>query len=198
MAFQAPLIRKTGLLLSFVVIFCLGGCVSYLAYEGAYEGKVIDRESGKPIEGAVVHGVWYKSYPGSGGATPPIYDSREVLTGTDGRFVIQGQGALVLSNLQLMDITVIKAGYTQINPSTWGVSGTPDIEWQGETAIIKLRSMTLETRKQRRFTMPVLDDANKMRLLTRECDKERTELGLPSEYSYNDRNEKSGASELRN
>ena len=62
------------------------GCVSMLRYDGPYEGRVIDAETGKPIEGAVAHGTWMKVYPNPAGSSSEYYDSYEVLTNKEGEF----------------------------------------------------------------------------------------------------------------
>ena len=58
-------ISSAKLLLMAVLLVLFSGCVSLVYYEGNYHGKVIDAETLQPIEGAVVLGVWSKSYPGT-------------------------------------------------------------------------------------------------------------------------------------
>jgi len=59
--------RQFQLFLLAAVFLVSTGCVSYGRVDGPYEGKVIDAQTGQPIEGAVVSGVWNKAHPGVGG-----------------------------------------------------------------------------------------------------------------------------------
>ena len=97
------------IIMSFMLVFC-SGCASMLRIDGPYEGKVIDAETKQPIEGAVVHGSWFKrDLLGYG----EYYDSHEVLTDKYGEFKIPGKGLLVLSKIESMGVTIFKAGYEE-------------------------------------------------------------------------------------
>jgi hypothetical protein len=187
MATKKILINGIKVLLSTLVVICLGGCITYFGSDGPYEGKVIDAETGQPIEGAVIHGLWYMAHPGPGGATHTVYSSREVLTDANGHFNIPGQGLLFFSNLEPMDVTILKAGYTQIYDYIWGFTDTKGMGVEllnKNMAVFKLRRMTLEERKKRSITMPVIDSSGKMKLLRKESNREKIEMGLTSEYLY--------------
>jgi protocatechuate 3,4-dioxygenase beta subunit len=93
-------------------------------YDGHYEGRIIDADTGQPIEGVVVLGVWYREYPGAGGAVHEYYDARETVTDQNGEFKIEGLGLLVMSNIIPMDVLIFKAGHTHYGLMTWkGLKG---------------------------------------------------------------------------
>lgn len=91
-----------GLLLS----LCVGtGCASTI------QGRVLDAETGQPIAGAVVLGVWI-----GGGGAPGLPHSvlvgvREAETDVDGRFVLENMGRLFVEE----SITVYQFGYIAWN-----------------------------------------------------------------------------------
>jgi hypothetical protein len=60
-------------------------------YKGPYRGRVVDAETKEPIAGAAVVAVWMrdKVYPFH--STSVFYGAREVLTGKDGQFTIDGR-----------------------------------------------------------------------------------------------------------
>src|SRR5262245_39287714 len=60
-------------------------------YQGPYRGRVVDAETKEPIAGAAVVAVWMrdKVYPLH--STAVLYGAREVLTLSDGGFVIDGK-----------------------------------------------------------------------------------------------------------
>jgi len=184
MASKTVLIKGSKILLSIFVFLCLGSCITYFGTDGPYEGKVIDVDTSQPIEGAVVHGDWYIAKPGPGGATHTDLDSREMLTDKNGEFKISGRGLLVMSNIEPMTVTILKAGYSQISSYIWNLSISPDVERQGGKAVFKLRRMTLEERKQRLIEMPILQSTKKLKLLRLESNRENTEIGKPSNTLY--------------
>lgn len=57
--------------------------------EGAWRAQIVDKESGKPLEGVVIVAVWRKCFFITMNGCAEYYDSVEVVTGLDGRFVIK-------------------------------------------------------------------------------------------------------------
>lgn len=170
-----------------LTMFCCAGCVSMLRIDGPYEGKVVDAVTGQPIEGAVVHGSWYKAHPGAGGASHTYYDSNEVLTNKDGEFSIPGLGFLMLSMIEEMDVTIFKAGYEQITPNVWSglnsYSLRDQIIWKGNKATFRLKKLSMEERRKRGVTMPS-GPTDKNKYLRRESNTESIELGYPESTLY--------------
>lgn len=175
-------VKSLIVLMMSMAMLCCSGCVTYFGYDGPYEGRVVDRDTRQPIEGAVVHGTWVRSHPGPGGASSSYYDSREVLTDKGGNFSIKGAGLLMLSNIEEMEVNVFKAGYTQEHGYWTGLKDqnyVKDIEWEGDKAVFKLRRMTLAERKQRSVYFPGMVPSKSIRLFTREDNKEIIEIGYP-------------------
>jgi hypothetical protein len=54
--------NKGFLIMCFFMVYLIftSGCGFIAWRDGPYKGKVIDAETGKPLEGVVVLGVWYK------------------------------------------------------------------------------------------------------------------------------------------
>ena len=160
------------------------GCVSTFRIDGPYEGTVVDAETGQPLVGAVVHGTWYKAHPGPGGASHTYYDSFEMLTGKNGEFSIPGQGLLVLSMIEEMDVTIFKAGYEQITPNVWrGLKSyrlRDKIVWDGNRATFRLRRLSIEERQKGGVTMPSTPNNKLRKLFIKERNQEMLEIGFPS------------------
>lgn len=95
-------------------------------------GRVVDEETGKPIEGAIVLGVW--TYEIGFGLTHwAVYKNEDSLTDKNGRFFIWG----VLNpfiNQWLVDkasLTAYKRGYVAWNNKvTWNDGQRKDFRWK--------------------------------------------------------------------
>ena len=86
----------------------------------------------------------------AGGGTSSYYDAQETVTNEKGEFKIKGLGLLVLSNIELPYMTVFKAGYSYY--SLFWIPGDiylfSKIKWEGKKAIIPLKKLTMEERKE--------------------------------------------------
>ena len=136
-------ISSTKLLLVAALLLLFSGCVSLVYYEGDYHGKVIDAKTLKPIEGAVVLGVWSKGYHGAGGVAYEYYDARETVTDKNGEFTIKGMGPRAVTHLKKMNIVIFKAGYEEVGLTSWESLKTAiyyrdRVKWEGNKAIIPL------------------------------------------------------------
>lgn len=176
-------IKTKILLLSILILLFNAGCIYAVRYDGTYKGKVIDADTGQSLEGVVVLGVWYTVLPTVAGGVSSYYDAKETLTDKNGEFEIPGMGLRVISNLAPMDVLIFKAGYEQIGMGPWesfklnGGLLMEKIKWEGDKAIIPLRKLTMEERKTRLFGKENIPD-EKQKLLIRELNKERVEIGL--------------------
>ena len=169
------------LMLNILLILITSSCVSAVRYDGPYEGRVIDADTGEPIEGVVVLGVWNKEYPTAGGAVHKFHDARETKTDENGEFSIQGMGVEILSNVIPMDVLIFKAGYEHIGMGPWASFKKSShfrkiIKWEGNRAIIPLKKWTIEERKNRFGSYYVNIPNEKKRLLLQEVDKEKNEI----------------------
>lgn len=182
------MIRSRYLILLGVMILIFNmGCVYSLArIDGPYEGRIIDADTGKPIEGVVVFGVWYRiAAVGAGGAFHAYHDAQETVTDRNGEFVIKGLGLKILSGVEPMSVLIFKAGYEYIDVS-WDLFKENDfykkkIKWEGNKAIIPLRKLTMEERKKSLGPPYPPTEAvkeKKVKLLIEEINKDRREQGL--------------------
>jgi hypothetical protein len=164
------------------ILLYLPGCVYAVRVDGPYEGRIIDADTGKPIEGVVILGTWYTAQFSPAGSTHNFYDARETVTDRNGEFSIPGMGLRVLSNLEPMHILIFKAGYEYLNVP-W-VSLKKDIllkekiKWEGNRAIIPLKRLTMEERSRMGAPSRPNIPMDKMKLMTEEVNRERMEQGL--------------------
>jgi hypothetical protein len=172
--------KKSFLIVSILVLLINTSCLYAIRYDSDCRGEVIDTDTGEPIEGVVVLGVWYEGYMGAGGIVHKYYDARETVTDKNGEFSLPGLGARIMSNVEPPDITVFKAGYSY-NALTWKPGTLPyksKIKWEGSKAIIPLRKLTMEERKKRQVDKETIPD-KKQRQLIKELNKEYKELRIP-------------------
>ena len=84
---------------------------------GPWHGKVIDAETGKPLEGVVVLATWWRYTASVGGwSNKKYYDSEEVITDADGRFAIRSRWInrfwyLLLTEIRGPRLYIFKPGY---------------------------------------------------------------------------------------
>ncbi|MFZ3137180.1 MAG: hypothetical protein WA126_07300 [Thermodesulfovibrionales bacterium] len=152
--------------------------------DGPYEGKVIDVETGEPIEGVVVLGDWSREHISPGGATHTFYDAKETITDKNGEFYIEGMGLEILSNVTPMDVLIFKAGYEYFG-SPWEslkkskyLIDKKKIKWEGDKVIIPLKKLTMEERRKQSIPYPP-DEAikeGKASLILEEIEKDNKEL----------------------
>jgi hypothetical protein len=169
-------------ILIMLLLIVTGGCGFIAWRDGPYKGKVIDAETGKPLEGVVVLGVWYKELPSPGGTVGSYFDAQETVTNKNGDFELKGLGLQIFSTVSRMHVLIFKAGYEYIGSGPWESFKLDPIfkkkiTWEGKKAIIPLRKLTMEERKVRLFGKENVPD-EKQRLLIRELNKERLSLGL--------------------
>jgi hypothetical protein len=157
-------------------------CAYGMRYDGPYGGRVIDTDTGAPIEGVVVLGIWNTEIITPGGAVHDFHDARETVTDKNGDFEIPGKGFKILSNVTPMDVLIFKAGYEHIGLYPWAslkedLILRKKIKWEGKKAIIPLKKLTMEERKKR-FGSYYVDIPNEKQIfLLKEIKKEDTEIG---------------------
>lgn len=181
----ARIIKSMSILLSMGCLLFCSGCVSMLRIDGPYKGRVIDAQTGQPIEGAVAHGTWSRIHFVPTGSSSEYYDSYEVLTDKNGEFRIPGKGLLVFSNIDDMRLSIFKAGYTQFpTNSNWSslVQFGPFDKFSMDefgVGTFKLKKLTIEERRKNGGPTLPRGAHNKMRLLIIETNKEMIEIGFP-------------------
>jgi hypothetical protein len=83
---------------------------------GPWRGQVVDKDTGKPLEGAVVLARWekrYTSFVGEMGGNE-YYDSEEIVTDAEGRFVIAARQTWTVnpfSEIYGPEFFIFKSGY---------------------------------------------------------------------------------------
>ncbi len=170
-------------LINIIGILVITGCAA--AYvDGPYEGRVIDADTGQPVEGVVVLGIWNTVIVTPGGGTHNFYDAQETVTDKNGDFKIKGLGLVIMSNISPLDVLIFKAGYEQLINGPWA-SLKMDlllrkiIKWEGIKAIIPLRKLSMDERRKLHspsFSSQIPEA--KMRLMLEEINKDRVERGL--------------------
>ena len=154
--------------------------------DGPYKGKVIDLETGEPIEGAVVAANWY--------LTHRFCDAKETVTDKNGEFILPKGSCFSFWPFTEISarVVVFKPGYLGYEPlgSTFEerkarMPGFTGHEFQNkkEYNIIKLGRP--KTRMEREFTLrtvdsPFTDDESfqKLPILLRMINEERRNLGF--------------------
>jgi len=181
--------RNKGFLIKCFIVYLIftSGCGFIAWRDGPYKGKVIDAETGKPLEGVVVLGVWYKELPSPGGTVGSYFDAQETVTNKNGDFKVKGLGLQIFSTVSEMHVLIFKAGYEYVGPGLWeslkldGGLMKKKVAWEGEKAIIPLRKLTMEERnKSETFpsSPPTEAPEEKIRLMMKEIHRERQERGL--------------------
>jgi len=167
-----------------ILIILSQGCTYAVRYDGTYRGKVIDAETGQPMEETVVLGTWYTITPTVAGSVSKYYDARETVTDRNGEFLISGMGLRIMSNLEPMHFLIFKPGYEYIGPMSWvslkvDILFSKKIKWEENKPIIQLKKLTTEERKKS-GTFPPYPPI--------EIPKEKTILMM--EYIYKERKER--------
>lgn len=81
-----------------------------------FKGKIVDIETNKPIEGAVVVAIYRKQVIGVGDSVIMDFYAREALTDKDGNFKIPSYTSMIqpLSWSQPVLFTIFKSGYASL------------------------------------------------------------------------------------
>jgi hypothetical protein len=174
------------MLTAIAVLILSSGIVASNAYSSSgYQGRVIDAETGAPLEGVVVLGVWYTKLLDAS----HYLDSKETVTDSNGDFSIPPLGMKTLSAAtklevpQDMDIVIYKAGYEDIDGPWKSLKEArffrDRIKWEGDKAIIPLKKLTAGERRKRSRPFLPLVPGEKQKLLQEEMRKGTKEPGHP-------------------
>jgi hypothetical protein len=129
------------------------------AWGGDYHGQVVDAETGKPIEGAVVVVEWHKKPRVAMGGISYFHNAREALTDADGKFSLDSSPGVDWNPFTYVEeprIIAFYPGYrpfTPAHPEDVGIKGglneIADAFERG--VVVKLTKLTSE-KELRRFT----------------------------------------------
>lgn len=180
---------KKNVVLIFFLTLLLSGCydclyrtLHFIQYEGTYQGRIIDADTGAPVEGVVVLGTWFRVYPNVAGASHEFYDARETVTNKNGEFSIPGMGLKLFSNVEEMDVLIFKSGYEYLGTMPWitlrrDSTMLQKVKWENDRAVIALKKLTMKERKDRLFDKENIPNEKQL-LLIKEINKERIAIGL--------------------
>ena len=180
----------------FLLISATNGFSADFLYhsDGPYKGKVVDLDTGQPIEGAVVAGVWALSFNFT-----PFCDAKETVTDKEGEFILPKASCFTLwplAEMDRMDIVVFKPGYLgypPLGPSPEERRARmPDFtgdEFKNRDQYYIIKLGKPNTREEKEFTyygvggLFISDQAfRKLPLLLESVNQEGRSLGMKGEY----------------
>jgi hypothetical protein len=158
----------------------------------SYKGKVIDADTGEPIEGAVVMLIWYRNHAFSGA---DYFKSRETFTDKSGIFFLKGRYKINFVPITHVDeptLLIFKGSYKYFeNP--WVLSVFKEnhmkkkIIFEQNSIIFKLKKLlTTKEREKHLYDYLIINPEipyDKRKLFMEELNREEEKLGLePSKY----------------
>lgn len=108
------------ILVSVFTVWANGSILGIFFWNGPYWGRVVDADTGEPIVGAVVVGIWEFEYYLFVHGSSTYADARETVTNEKGRFFLQPTRKIWLwpfSRIVLSKLNVFKPGYDSHPPS---------------------------------------------------------------------------------
>lgn len=175
------------------VLILLGLLYTCAHKDGPYKGKVIELETGKPIEGAVVAARWnigvFAHYERT-------CDTAEALTDSNGEFILPTGWCITqpLTQIDKPRVVVFKPGYLGYPPlgstQVERIESMPEFtgeEFSDNNQYYTIKLGKPKTREERELTMshanfPILDDTvEKLPKLIMKINEERKNLGLKGE-----------------
>ncbi|HPQ60342.1 MAG TPA: carboxypeptidase-like regulatory domain-containing protein [Syntrophales bacterium] len=170
--------------MGFFLTGALSGCCP-VQHDGDHAGRVVDAETGEPIEEAVVLGTWDFISLSAAGALHSFYDAEETITDARGNFTVPGRGFMFLSCLDSMYATVFKTGY-ECRSIRWdvlkeGYGRRNNFRLEGEIPVIPLRKLTMEERKKQYVPGPPSEkNWENFPIYMKEINRNELELGRES------------------
>ena len=162
---------------------------------GPWKGQVVDKNNGKPLEGAVVLARWekrYTSFVGEMGGNE-YYDSEEVVTDPEGRFVIQARQTWTLNPLSEIygpEFFIFKSGYGRWqfrDFDNWGLKDAivsaerTRAEWRrftAEGAVLELPALNTKEQRIQSMQMPSRVPYERIPMYIEAINAERISFGL--------------------
>ena len=162
---------------------------------GPWKGQVVDKENGKPLEGVVVLARWekrYTSFVGEMGGNE-YYDSEEVVTDAEGRFVIAARQTWTVnpfSEIYGPEFFIFKSGYGRWqfrDFDSWGLKDAivsaerTRAEWRrftAEGAVLELPSLKTKEQRIQTMQMPSRVPYERIPSYIEAINAERISLGL--------------------
>jgi len=141
--------------LSILMMLSLTSCGRSLKFYGKFCGRVVDKETNKPIEGVVIIASWETfNIMTEGYSFTRPYKVSEVASNPNGEFCLHGQGFSFFPYNPSVEI--FKSGYAIIPTSYYpNFLDNPhykdSISWDGNKAIVKLTKLSIEDRIKKSF-----------------------------------------------
>lgn len=159
---------------------------------GPWKGQVVDQQTKKPIEGAVVLFVWYKVV-GIMDASYQYYDSGEVVTDAEGRFQIPSKWTLnIFVHIHRPEIYIFKGGYgkwqiqdySKYTRDKYGSDTEQNAaRLTGEGAVLELPGVKSRDERLRMLSLPHPHiPRDRIRKYLEALDQDAETLGLKSFY----------------
>lgn len=136
-----------------VLTVFISACGNIARYDCNFCGRIIDKESNKPIPGVVIIADWENVSLGLAGGVHTVYKVAEVRTNDAGEFCLKGRGLVFF--VEEPSIEIFKAGYSNIaesylpNLKESYKYGNSEISWDGNKATIRLKKLSIEDRYKR-------------------------------------------------
>lgn len=129
-------IKVTILLILFTFLVSVpafaGGWLIY--HDGPYTGKIVDAETGAPIEGAAVVGIWSLLIYGGVEVRLQFFDAKEAITDKEGKFEVPSVTGFhwwPLAGLERPEFIIFKPGYDSYPPYDLTKPGITGMEQKG-------------------------------------------------------------------
>ena len=135
-----------GVLAGLLVLAVANGHIFYVDFP--YRGKIIDKETKQPIEGAAVVAVWWMETPMIAQASISFYDAEETVTDQEGIFTtswIWGGSINPFPKVRPPNFTIFKPGYEEFGARRFTSQMNPASRWW--RSVVELRRLT--TREER-------------------------------------------------
>lgn len=178
-----------------LLVFTLSGCAAipargfYRATVGSeehYRGRVVDMDTGKPLEGVVVLGVYQQYVWDLNGGHEIFLCAKETVTDQNGEFMIPGEAQGPVN----LGLQIFKAGYECRTLSDWRrlaewgkKKDNKRFGWYIDRPLFRLKKLTMEERKRQGTPyLPAEPPLRDVRKFIMEINKDRTERGLDPLY----------------
>jgi len=177
--------RICPLILGLLILSLTSGCAGHVVYaSGPYRGRVVDADTQQPLVGAAVVAIWYREVPvAPHGPAVDYHDSMEVLTDTNGEFIVPKRTHLTLiGKIREPDFVIYYPAYAPY-PSLKARPQGKEIDSAYEQRVFNIELQKLKTEGERMSVgdMPVsLSNVPDVEMpnLVRLVNKERQDLGL--------------------
>lgn len=174
------------LILGLLMLSLASGCAGHVVYaSGPYLGRVVDADTQQPLVGAVVVAIWYREVPvAPHGPAVDYHDSLEVLTDTNGEFIVPKRTHMTLiGKIREPDFVIYFPAYAPY-PSIKARPQGKEIDAAYEQKVFHIQLTRLKTLQERLEYARVPVDVDyriqgeKITNLIRLVNAERNALGL--------------------